>query len=588
MLLFLCYDIFILKTILLKKLKSNRYIIFLSVLSVILLISVVRYGLRTFKVPEWDEQHYMRMSTEFYRLIKYHLSINIPYEMLQVVPFRQLGYPLLIVPFFFVFGLSHAYFWGIFTNGLLYIATIFGIFFTAKNFLSEKSAFLASFIFAFYGWTLLHLHLAYSETASSVFIIWTIFFLIKSNFFQDRKYSFFFGVFLGLGLFVRWIIILYLLFPLVYVFYQLFKKQLLKKKILFNIGFSFLISFVISFYQYFQNSYWMFDYFYVVRVGGPVWKILPQDERNPLSLYAWTFYLNTFAQLGIYFFILILIGVFLALKKKGNLKLILLAAISGYLFTALAPLKGERYIVPIFPYLAILSASVFDFVKSKKFNLFLLSFTVILALTSFLGSVWGRGPMRQSLASFPLGFSIGQLDKIYLTTYSRPPYIYKISGKEILDYIAKDAQNSGIENAKITKLFYYRPLDEPLMSYNLYNYEKPFEINDYLGTIINEPGKEAPLLLRNLFKNSDYILIKSGQRTDDFFSPVNYHILKSLIELSDSEHFIEKDYEKKAVFWIYQDSSQVTVLRKKNRIDDLELERLGSRFAEILVSQIKQ
>lgn len=179
-----------------KKTKFDIYIFLLVSLSFFLLASVVRYGLRSYKIPEWDEQHYMRMATEFYRLLKAP-RLTTPYEMLQVVPFRQPGYPLLIVPFLLIFGLSHAYFWGIFTNGILYIASIFGIYFVARNFLSQPASFLAAFIFAFYGWTLLHLHLTYSETATSAFTIWTILFLIKSNNFQNRKYSILFGVFFG-------------------------------------------------------------------------------------------------------------------------------------------------------------------------------------------------------------------------------------------------------------------------------------------------------------------------------------------------------------------------------------------------------
>jgi len=564
--------------------KQNKYVFLLTLLCVVILASVIRYGLRTYKVPEWDEQHYMRMSTEFYRLIKYHLSFNTPYEMLQIVPFRQPGYPLLILPFLFLFGLSNAYFWGIFTNSLLYIATIFGIYFVARNFLSELSAFLAAFIFAFYGWTLLHLHLTYSETASSAFIIWTILFLIKSNLFRNKKYSILFGVFLGLGLLVRWIIVLYIFAPLIYVFYQLLKKHLFKKKILSNIGFSFLIGFLISFYPYIQNHNWIFNYFRDVSVGSPVWQALPQSETNPLSLYSLTFYLNTFAQLGIFFFILIVIGFILAFRRKNNIKPILLTAIAGYLFSVLAPIKGERYIVPIFPYLAILSGSLFDYLKNKKLKLLLIIFTIALSIISFLGSVWGKGPMKQSLVSLFIELPFGQWKKIYLTTYSRPPYIYKISGKEILDFIEKDSKESGIKDPQVLSLFYYRPLDEPLMTYNLYNEEKPLQINNFLGTVIANPEKDSGLFIENLMKNTDYILVKSGQRTDNSFAPINYKTLKSLIDIFDNYNQLSQYYEKKTQFWINQDSSMVTLLKKKKDIPEEQLKILESKFTEVLKS----
>ena len=561
----------------------KKYIFLLTILSFVLLASVVRYGLRTYKIPEWDEQHYMRMATEFYRLIKNNLSFNTPYEMLQVVPFRQPGYPLLIVPFLMLFGLSSSYFWGIFTNGLLYIVSIFGIYFLARNFLSKLASFLAAFTFALYGWTLLHLHLTYSETATSAFTILTILFLIKSNCFQNRKYSLLFGLFLGVGLLVKWITIVYVSGPLLYVLYQVLKKHLFKKKeILIHGGLAFIIALIISFYPYYQNYYWIFQYFYGHRAGGPMWQIVSEPERNPLSLYSLTFYLNSFAQLGIFFFILIIAGFILQLRKKSKLKPILFVVIISYFFSAFALLKAERHIIPIFPYLAILSASVFDHIKSNSFKIALITFAIILSVGSFLGSVWGKGPMKQSLYSVPIELPFGQLKKIYLTTFSRPPYIYKISGKEILDFIVKDSKVSGIENPQILSLFYYRPLDEPLMTYNLYNQEKPLNISNYLGTVINDPDKEAGTFIRNAIGNADYILTKTGQRSDSYFSEINYRTLKALIILFDKYFNIVDYYEEKTKIWIYQDSSEVTIFKKKKEIMSEELENMGLRFAQIL------
>jgi len=566
-----------------KNLKFDRYIFLLIILSIVLLASTVRYALRTYKVPEWDEQHYMRMATEFYRLIKYHLSFNTPYEMLQIVPFRQPGYPLLILPFLFIFGLSKAYFWGIFTNGLLYIASIFGIYFLASNFLSKLASFLAAFIFALYGWTLLHLHLTYSETATSAFAVWVIFFLIKSNFFQNRKYSLLFGLFLGLGLLVKWITLVYVLGPLLYVFYKIFHKRLFnKKEILINGGLGFFIALIISLYPYFANYYWIFQYFYGHRAGGPMWQIVAEQERNPLSSYSLTFYLNSFAQLGIFYFILIVAGTLFSLKRKSNLKPILFAALVSYFFSAFALLKAERHIIPIYPYLAILSASVFDYIRNRRFKALLIVTTLILSITSFLGSVWGKGPMRQSLYSLPVELPFGQLKKIYLTTFSRPPYIYKISGKEIFDFIEKDSKNSAIKNPQVLSLFYYRPLDEPLMTYNLYNLEKPLEINNFLGTVIADPIQGSHYLM-GIVQNSDYVLVKSGKRIDYYFSKENYKTLGALINLFNNFNFRDY-YEEKERVWINQDSSVVTILKKKNQISNLKLQELELELTDLLKS----
>lgn len=565
----------------LNNLKFDKYIFLLTILSLVLLASVVRYGLRTYKVPEWDEQHYMRMASQFYRLIKNNPSLNTPYEMLQVVPFRQPGYPLLIVPFLMLFGLSNSYFWGIFTNGLLYIVSIFAIFFLARNFLSKLASFLAAFIFALYGWTLLHLHLTYSETATSAFTILTILFLIKSNCFQNRKYSFLFGLFLGLGLLVKWIIVVYIAGPMLFVFYQICKKRLFKnKKILIHGGLALIIGSIVSLYPYYQNYYWIFQYFYGHRAGGPMWQIVSQEERNPFSSYSLTFYLNSFAQLSIFYFVLIIVGFILAFRKKSNLKPVLLAVLISYFFSAFALLKADRHIIPIYPYLAILSASVFDYVKNYKFKMLLVIFTIILSISSFLGSVWGKGPMKTSLYSLPIELPFGQWKKIYLTTISRPPYIYKISGKEVLDFIEKDSKESGIKDPQVLSLFYYRPLDEPLMTYNLYNLEKPLVINNFIGTVIADPDMGAGYIM-SVVQSSDYVLDKSGKKADEYFSKENYQTLKALITLFDNYNF-KNYYQEKTKVWINQDSSEVTIFRKKRKIPDQELENMGLKFVKIL------
>ncbi|MCL5438638.1 MAG: glycosyltransferase family 39 protein [Patescibacteria group bacterium] len=146
-----------------------------------------------------------------------------------------------------------------FTNGVLYAISVFGIYFIASNYLSKLASFFAAFIFIFYGWTLFYTHFTYSETATSVFCIWTILFLIKSDCFQKRKYAILFGLFFGFGLLTRWITIVFVLGPLIYVFYQFLKKRLFKKRpVLLNILFSFLIVLLLSAYPYYLNSYWVF------------------------------------------------------------------------------------------------------------------------------------------------------------------------------------------------------------------------------------------------------------------------------------------------------------------------------------------
>lgn len=566
-----------------RRLKFDRYVILLILISFGFLASLARYVLRSFSIPEWDEQYYMQMAVGFYRLLV-HPTLSTPNEIIQLVPVKQPGYPLLILPFLKVFGLSNSYFWALFTNGLLHVASIFGIFFIARNYLSKNASFLASIIFAFYGWTLFYVHLAYSETATSALSIFAILFLIKSNLFQNRKYSILFGLLLGFSLLTRWVAIIFVSGPILYIFYQILKKRLFKKRaVLVSLVISFLIAFLVSFYPYYLNSYWVFDvYFKGHRIGGPMWQIIPDYERNPFSLYSLTFYLNSFVKLGIFSFILIIGGLILAVFRKSKLKLFVLASfIPWAFFSFFSILKADRFIIPIYPYLAILSASVVDQIKNKYFKNALILAILILSASTFLGSVWGRGPMRESLSAFSINLPSSRVLNIYLTAISRPPNIYRRSGREIVDFIIKESKESGIKNPQVLPLYSYHFLDDPVATYNNYHQEKPVTINSFVGTVIQDSNKEAGYIVRTAMANN-YVLIKSGRKTDDYFAKENYKTLKALISLFEKDITIPDFYEEKTKIWITQDSSEVTILRKKREMSNTQLETVRLKFVEIL------
>jgi hypothetical protein len=148
--------------------------------------------------------------------------------------------------------------------------------------------------------------------------------------------------------------------------------------------------------------------------------------------------------------------------------------------------------------------------------------------------------------------------------------------------LAKESKKDGIIHPQILSLFYYRPLDEPLMVYNLYYQEEPFQITDYLGTVISDPEKESERFLRTVFDNYDYLLLKSGQTTDNYFPRQNYLTLQALITLFEKDVPIKEYYEEKARIWINQDSSIVTIYKKKKNISNEDLENMRLIFIKLL------
>jgi len=433
----------------------------------------------------------------------------------------------------------------------------------------------------FYGWPLFYVHYAYTETAAAAMSVWTILFLIKSDKFQNKKYSLLFGLFFGLGLLTRWVTGLFVLGPFLYVIYQMVKEKLFKKKnVLIYTIFSLILGLVLSFYPYLINASWVFTYFNGHRFGGPMWKIVPQQERSPLTWYSLTFYLVSFEQLGIVFFLLLVAGIILAFRKKSMLKLILFAVIIPWiLFSFGSILKADRFIIPIYPYLAILSASVFDVIKRKFYKNSLIVIVVILSVGTFFGAMWGKGPMKADRYAINLPFIN---TKIHLTTIANPPDIYKKSGKEIVDYINEDSKKNHIREPKVIALFSYRPLDQPMYTYDSYDHAKPLHINNFVGSTITDPSAQSEYLINRELGNTDYLLVKTGKQIDNYFPKNNYEVLHSLISLFKENQDLQNSFEKKTTIWIFQDSSEVTIYKKKNTLSQDQKRLIQDKLVEIL------
>lgn len=268
------------------------------------------------------------------------------------------------------------------------------------------------------------------------------------------------------------------------------------------------------------------------------------------------------------------------------MKLMLLTVFVSWIFFAfMSILKADRFIIPIFPYLAILSASVFDWVKNKKMKIALIFITVILSLGQFLGGVWGKGPMKATFAHINIPLPFHQRIPIYFTSVSHPPYIYRISGKEIVDYLVQDSKKSNFKNPQVLSLFYYHFLDDPIISWNLYHQIKPLTMVNFLGTVITvSPSSTA--FMTNMALKSNYVLLKSGRAVDKSFSENNYQVLRGFIELFNTNpSLLQEYYDKKTTFWIYQDSSQITVYKKKKEFSPETLETMRQKLSDILTSQ---
>ena len=552
---------------------KNWHMAILIFISLIILISHGLYVLETYQYPEMDEQHYMDMSVGAYRLLK-NPTIQTPIDIIKLVPFRQSGYSLSILPFLLVFGIESSYKIALFLNGFYYIATIFAIYLIARYFFGKGLSLLSAFTFAVYGFPLFYLHFTYSETATTTFVALSILFLLKSNLFVIKKYSLLFGLTLGLGLLTRWVVLIFLAGPLIWTFYLMIKDKQISLK---NLFFAILISVLISFPPYIVNKESFFGFYIKTQLFyGPLWDMVPSYRKTFISFQSAAYYFKVFEQLTIFFFIPFVLGLLNSLKKAKKYGFLFLAFFVPYLIFSFGTIiKDDRYIVPIYPSIALLTTIFIESIKKKFFKKILITLIVLLGIGSFFGGIWGVGPMGQEgLKSVLIPMPIGHPRRIHLTSMVWPPTKNFSNADKIMDFIDRDSKNNNIEKPNIVNAFSFHPVDNALLSINKYHREDMFNMQNFVGTTVLTATQSAEFVIGS-FRSADYLILKKeGSIIDNYFTKDAYFLSNIFFEFIYSSEKILKDFIEAKRFNIPIDNSYIIIYRRHEESDDNDLKPL--------------
>lgn len=436
----------------LRYINKHLYSFGLGLLLLVIFISHLLYVLKTRQYPEQDEHAYLDMSIKFYDILK-HPSLDSFSQIIAVNKYRQPLYGLFLAMPLLIFGTAHTYKIALLFNYVFYALTIVGIYLLGKEFLTKKASFLASFIFAFYGFPLFYLHFTYSETATTAFVVLSLLFLAKSNFFLIWKNTFFFSLFFTLGNLIRWVVPIFVGGSFMWTFVRSLYNQTKQKvrdvkKLTLNIGIFMLVGVLpVVIIYYLPNLSFFSGYVTGNTDNASNWvaDILNMPElKNTFSIRSIMFYFNILSQQTVFFFALFIAGFLLSIVYFKKYIFFLLAFLLAYgVFTFGSVLKFDRYIVPIYPSMALISAVTFDYIKNKKLGFALITLTLIIGSLNFLGASWGIGPLgQQGLKDIVLPEFIHHPRRIYITTMVWPPRENELNAEEAFSFIEKDYKNN--------------------------------------------------------------------------------------------------------------------------------------------------
>ncbi|GEM_PF-2247457 len=326
-----------------------------------------------------DEFAHLTISIRYYLLL-----LNSPTELIASIIDYSRNWP----PFFHILAslvyliFGYSYFLAVETN-VLYSAILFScVYYIGYKLYSRKVAILAILCTAFYPAIFVYSRIFNPDFAMTAFVCLAAALLLTTNNFKERRASIILGFVLGLGMLVKWTFAVYICGPLLAVFLCQRKRQLA------NFSFSYFIGAGIASLWYIPNCIMFFkrikmycwDTVHCRTAIGP--KFIP-DSLFGLDKF-FKYFMLLFNEGMALFFILIFIYALVFYLFKNKTRIFLLSwAILPYCVLSLSYQKEIRFLLPVLPALALITAAGLDKISSFKQRIFWWAAIVIIGSAQF-------------------------------------------------------------------------------------------------------------------------------------------------------------------------------------------------------------
>lgn len=567
--------------------KLHIHIILLLCLILLITVSHSLYVLKTYQFPQWDENVYLEYGVRISQLLK-HPSLNLWNDVLGITRFRQPLYPTFIAIPLAIFGTAYAYKISLWINIIFYCLTIFGTYLLGKEFLSKKNALISAFIFTFYGFPLFYLHFTLEETVATAFTTFSLLFLVKSRNLVKKKFIIFFSITLAIATLVRWESPIFLIGAFIFILVKNMHSIIRhKKNIVLQIN-PILLTIIFFLFPmlalyYIPNFVYFKEYVTETHRLGSQWA--PLAIKNTLSSPSLVWYINVFAQQTIFFWLLFISGIILAIKKFKTYGILLFSFIFAYLILTIgSSWKDDRFIVPIYPIAAIISCIVLEQLKGLTKKTLIIAI-IVLGTLNFLGASWGIGPMKFSIngdaATLPnsivLSIPIGHPRRVWLAPISWPPRPNEGNVPLILKTIKKDFPYEKGGKPNLLLAFDFSQINEPLWMNATIEDPKAFSF-----TQLYSEDTSYKLLFQKIH-DADYLLTKTGRIFDE---PRRGQNVVKMIELFNKALGLNKSFPPKAfeilsIIQVPIDNSTLTIYKKTRALSEDEWSALAKIFSEI-------
>ena len=207
--------------------------------------------------PFWDESKHLIVT------LKYLDSIRASFNILEALWRIDSIYP----PFFNVISLPIGLVWGsslkelAMTNIIFLFILLFSVYKIGELFFDKNTGLLASFMVSMFPMVFGVSRMFLLDFSVTAMVALSIYLLIKTEYFSNRKDSIFFGISIGLGMLTKETFFIFLLGPLLYILYKVItlKPNIERHRMIVNFMISFAIGSALALPFYLRN---IFNYFF--------------------------------------------------------------------------------------------------------------------------------------------------------------------------------------------------------------------------------------------------------------------------------------------------------------------------------------
>ncbi len=483
-----------------KPTKISKYFYYLLGLIIFHIVFNTIWIILNNQPPTWDSGLHTVKSFEMFKSFKDLLTISTYYP-----PFVHFIGSILVLIVGYSFKSTQI-------TGTLFlsVALIYIYLYSKELFKNPKIAFFSSLFFSFFITIYEQSRYHMLDIPLTAMVFGSLYYLEKSNNLVNERFNLLFFLFFALATLTKWYAFIFILIPVLFKIFKIFKEAIYKKINIKNLFFGLLIFLILILPWYLVNLKSLLT----IAIYTSTAELA--DPQRLFSIENLLFYKKLIIMfqtsfLGFIFFITSLV-----LFIKHSLKwrsLLLISILFIFLVFTMISNKNIRYIIPMMPFIAMIMAFGADWIleRRKFLNTFLLSTTLSYLVISYFILSFGFPiyPNYKYAFNFPV---IKWLDVYYLDDFP-VKVIYEQNQKLPYSSIVEEISKFGKREIRILTLVDSPYINDYLLNPTLY-FKDPkvqFSIIEY------QPLSEVSDINQYLNQNADivsknYIGLEEGIR----------------------------------------------------------------------------